>query len=228
MAQRSKRYRAIKEYLTSGKTYSIEEAIQILRQSQTKFDSTVELHAKLGIDVKKSEQAVRGTVQLPHGTGKQKRIIAFVSADEEGEAKAAGADIIGTPDVIQQIKQSEKIDFDLAVATPQMMKQLSPIARLLGQKGLMPNPKTETIGTDVKKMITAVKQGKVSFKNDGGGNIHLVIGKLSFSDVQLAENIRAAITAFRRVKPASAKGIYLRSLSVCATMGPGVPLATAA
>ncbi len=228
MAKRSKRYRALSSKLTAGKKYSSSEAVKLLKEAPTKFDSMVELHFRLGIDPKKSEQSVRGSVQLPHGSGKQKRIIAFVGSNDEAAAKEAGADIIGTNDVIKELKASGKINFDVAVASPEMMKQLAPVARLLGQKGLMPNPKTETVGPDIKKIITSLKHGRINFKNDSTSNVHLAVGKLAFSEQQLVENIQAAVAAIRRVKPASAKGIYLRSITLTSTMGPGIPLSVSA
>lgn len=224
----SKRYRSVAAQVTPGKTYTLPEAVALLKEAQIKFDASVELHARLGIDSKKSEQTIRGSVQLPHGTGKIKRVIAFVGPNHEADAKAAGADIIGTAEVIQQIKTTSKIDFDVAVATPDMMKQLSPVARMLGQKGLMPNPKTETVGQDVKKMVTALKQGKVNFKNDATGNVHLAIGRVSFLQEQIVANAQAAIDAIRKTKPATAKGMYIRSLTLTTTMGPGVPLSVTA
>ncbi|EKD78261.1 MAG: 50S ribosomal protein L1 [uncultured bacterium] len=224
MSTPSKRYRAAAVKITTAKQYTVEEAVAIVKEAPTKFDASVELHARLGIDPKKSEQSIRGSVQLPHGTGRTKRVIAFVGANHEADAKAAGADIIGTAEVIQQIKTTGKIDFDVAVATPDMMKQLAPVARILGQKGLMPNPKTETVGPDVKKMVTALKQGKVNFKNDVTGNIHLAIGKVSFPADHIVANAQAVIEAIRKAKPATAKGTYIRSLTLATTMGPGVPL----
>lgn len=228
MSKPSKRYTTIAAKLTAGKTYSLAEAAAILKDAPTKFDASIELHARLGVDPKKSDQTVRGSVQLPHGTGRTKRVIAFVGSNHEADAKAAGADIIGTAEVVQQIKTTGKIDFDVAVATPDMMKQLAPIARILGQKGLMPNPKTDSVGPDVKKMVTALKQGKVNFKNDATSNIHLAIGKVSFPAEHIAANASAVIEAIRKAKPATAKGTYLRSLTLTSTMGPGVPLSITA
>lgn len=228
MPTSSKRYRAAAAKVTPGTLYSVEQAVAMLQEAPTKFDASVELHARLGIDPKKSEQSIRGSVQLPHGTGRTKRVIAFVGSNHEADAKAAGADIIGTAEVVQQIKTTGKIEFDVAVATPDMMKQLAPIARILGQKGLMPNPKTETVGSDVKKMVTALKQGKVNFKNDVTGNIHLAIGKVSFPPDHIVTNAKAAIEAIRKARPATAKGTYLRSVTLSTTMGPGVPLSVAA
>lgn len=224
MKSHSKRYRALAQTVATKPSYSIAEAIILVKQAVTKFDGTVELHAKLGIDTKKSDQNVRGSVQLPYGAGKVKRIIAFVGTNKEAEAKAAGADIIGNKEMIQELKQTGKINFDVAVATPDMMKQLAPIARLLGQKGLMPNPKTETVGTDISKIIKAVKAGKINFKNDTGGNIHLAVGKVSFTADQLMANVDAVLEAVRKAKPPTAKGIYLKRLILTSTMGPGLQL----
>lgn len=228
MPKRSKRYAAAAAKIVPNKTYSLADALKLVKESPVKFDASVELHIKLGIDPKKSDQSVRGSIQLPHGTGKTKRVIAFVDSNHEAEAKEAGADIIGTKEVIDKIKQTSKIDFDVAVATPDMMRQLAPIARILGQKGLMPNPKTETVSPDVKKMIMAVKAGKVNFKNDATCNIHVAVGKVSFTETQLSENITASLEAIRRAKPATAKGTYMKSISLAQTMGPGIAIALSA
>lgn len=224
MPTHSKRYKAAAEKITKGKTYSVAEAVEAIKAAPTKFDASVELHIRLGVDPKKSDQTVRGSVQLPHGTGKTKKVIAFVDPNHESDAKEAGADIIGTAEVVNQIKTTGKIEFDVAVATPDMMKQLAPIARILGQKGLMPNPKTETVGTDVKKMVTALKKGKVNFKNDNTSNVHLAVGRVSFSAEQIVENVTATIEAIRKAKPATSKGTFMRSITLTTTMGPGVPL----
>jgi large subunit ribosomal protein L1 len=228
MPKRSKRYQTVASKIEATKTYAVADALALLKEAPTKFDSSIELHVRLGIDPKKSDQTVRGSVQLPHGTGKTKRIIAFVGGNAEADAKLAGADIIGTAEVIQQIKATSKIDFDVAVATPDMMKQLAPVARILGQKGLMPNPKTDTVGPDVKKMITALKKGKVNFKNDATANVHLAIGKLSFSNEQLTENVKVTLEALRKAKPAGSKGQFLKSVTLSSTMGPGVAISGAA
>lgn len=224
MKKRSKRYLTQESKIEKNKIYSIDEAIKILKQNSIKFDASIEIHMKLGIDPKKSDQIVRGLVQLPHGTGQTKKIIAFVTPDLEAEAKAAGADIIGNDEAIQKIKQTKKIDFDVAIATPTMMKKIAVIAKILGQKGLMPNPKTETIGPNVKKMIESVKKGKISYKNDDTGNIHGIVGKLSFTDDNLKNNILAFINTVKRSKPPSAKGTFLKSITICSSMSPGIKL----
>lgn len=222
MARHSKRFNTVKQKMTSATRYSLAEAVALVKESPVKFDAGVELHVKLGIDPKKSDQIVRGSIQLPHGTGKTKRVIAFVGPNQEAEATKAGADLIGNAEKIAEIKKTEKTDFDVAVATPDVMRSLAPIARILGQRGLMPNPRTETVGPDISELIRAVKAGKIHFKNDDGGNIHLLVGKVSFTDQQLQENIQTTMTAIQKAKPSSAKGIYLRSVTICSSMGPGV------
>lgn len=223
MPKRSKRYTQLKSN-TATTPYQLSAAVAEIKKHAVKFDATVELHVRAGIDTKKSDQIVRGSVGLPHGTGRTIRVIAFVGANHEADAKKAGADILGTDDVIEVIKKTGKVDFDVAVATPDMMKKLAPIARTLGQKGLMPNPRTETVGTDVTGMISALKKGKVNFKNDDTGNIHLAVGKLSFTEVQLVDNIQAALVAIKKAKPATSKGIFMQRCFITTTMGPSLPI----
>ncbi len=221
---RSKRYKAIAQKVDPTRAYTIDEAVQLLAESPVKFDAGVELHCRLGIDTKKSDQLVRGTVVLPHGTGKVTRVAAFVSEAKVTEATAAGADLIGTDEVIEKIKQSGKCDFDIAVATPDMMRKLGPIAKILGQQGLMPTPKTETVGPNVTEMVLQLKAGKVAFRNDDGGNVHFLIGRVSFPAQQLKENVTTIIEALRRVKPSDSKGVYLVRCTLSSSMGPGVRL----
>ncbi len=221
--KRSKRYKATKEGLDEKKVYTLEEAIAEVKKDPVKFDAGVEAHLHLGIDIEKSDQVVRSTVVLPHGTGKTKKVIAFVSEDKVAEAKEAGADIIGDDAVIAEIKATGKCDFDVAVATPDMMKKLGPIAKTMGQQGLMPNPKTETVGTDIKKMVTELKGGKVAFRSDAGGNVHMLVGRVSHEEKKLSQNIQTMIEAVRKAKPAEAKGEYIVSLTLSSSMGPGVP-----
>ncbi len=220
---RSKRYQELKQLIDSKKIYPAAEAIALVKQTaSSKFDSTIELHANLGIDVKKSDQQVRFTLVLPQATGKIKRIAAFVAGDREKEAREAGADLVGGEELIAQIMQSGSIVFDVAVATPDMMPKLAKLAKLLGPKGLMPNPKTETVGINVKRMVEELKRGKVTIKNDATGNLHQAIGKASYELQPLLENFEAIITALRKAKPASAKGVYLKNLVLTSTMGPAV------
>ncbi|OGY52294.1 MAG: 50S ribosomal protein L1 [Candidatus Buchananbacteria bacterium RIFCSPLOWO2_01_FULL_56_15] len=220
---RSKRYQEAVKKVEKNKSYSVEEAIKLVKTTATtKFDSSVEVHLRLGIDPKKGEQQVRGTVSLPHGTGKTKRIAAFVAPDREKEAQAAGADVVGGQELIDQIKQTGKLEFDVAVTMPEMMPKLAAVAKVLGPRGLMPSPKNETITTNLKKTIEELKKGKVNFKNDGTGNIHQMIGKVSFTDSQLLENYQALLDTIRKAKPSSSKGVYLKNISLTTSMGPGI------
>lgn len=221
---RSKRYQEAAKLIDGKKTYSLTEAVELAKKTaNTKFDSTIELHVALGIDPKKGEQQVRGTLTLPHGTGgAAKKVAAFVSGDKEKEAKDAGAEMVGGEDLIAEIAKSGKCDFDIAVATPDMMPKLAKIAKILGPKGLMPNPKTDTVSTQVAKMVEELKKGKLAFKNDDGGNIHVSIGKASFDPAKLTENATAILEALKRLKPASSKGTYLKLIVMAASMGPGI------
>ena len=207
------------------KSYSIEEAIELTKKlSKTKFDGSVEAHFRLGIDAKKGEQQIRTAISLPHGTGKTVKVAAFVSPDKEKEVKAAGADFVGGEDLIAEIKKSEKTDFQVAVAEPLMMRNLAQIAKILGTRGLMPSPKNETVTPNPAKAVTELKKGKVSFKNDDTGNIHVAIGKVSFDNKKLVENFNVILSAIKKAKPSSSKGIYIQNISVNATMGPGVKI----
>lgn len=207
------------------KVYTLDEAISLVKEtSGVKFDASVEVHANLGIDPKKGEQQIRATVRLPHGTGKTKTIAAFVSPEKEAEAKAAGADFVYGEEEIKKIKDTGKFDFEIAVTTPDMMPKLAAAAKVLGPKGLMPNPKTETVSPNLKKMIEELKKGKVTFKNDDTSNVHQSVGKVSFSEAQLKENIIAFMEALKKARPSTAKGTYIKSLTVCTTMGPAIRL----
>jgi len=220
--QRSKRYKAQAAKLTS-EAVSVDEAIKFIQgESQTKFDQSVELHLSLGVDPKKAEQLIRGSVVLPAGTGKVLKIMAFVSPEQEKAAKTAGADLIGDAETIQKIKETGKIDFDIAVATPVVMRNLAPIAKTLGQKGLMPNPKTETVSPNIEKMIGELKKGKANFRNDEGGNIHQLVGKVSFSVEDLTKNIETFIEHVKKLKPETIKGVYIKSITLTSSMGPGI------
>ena len=219
----SKRFDALKTKVDKNKTYSLDEAIKLVKEtSGVKFDASVEVHANLGIDPKKGEQQVRATVSMPHGTCKSKKIAAFVTPEKEKEAKEAGADFIYGEEDIKKIKDTSKIEFDVAVTTPDMMAKLASIAKVLGPKGLMPNPKTETVNPNVKKMIEELKRGKVTFKNDDTSNIHQSIGRVSFSEAQLKENLIVLLEALKKAKPSGTKGTYIKNLVLCTTMGPAI------
>lgn len=222
---KSKRMSELKKLVDKNKAYPIAEAVALAKKtSQVKFDANVELHAKLGIDTTKGEQQVRAFVTLPKNAGKKKIIIAFVGANDEKMAQDAGADIIGGEELIKKIIETKKTDFDIAVATPEMMKTIAPAAKILGPRGLMPSPKNNTVSPNVKAIIEEIKKGKTEFKNDAGGNVHLVIGKVSFTDEELIANFQVALEAIRKAKPSSSKGTYLLNLSVCSGMGPGIKI----
>lgn len=205
------------------KSYSVEEAIKLAKAtSKTKFDANIELHAKLGIDTKKGDQQVRTTLTYPKTFGKTRVIAAFVSTENEKKAKDAGADIVGGEELIKKIIQTKKVDFDIAIATPDMMKILAPAARILGPRGLMPSPKNNTVTPNIAGVISEFKKGKIEFKNDSGGNVHLVMGKVSFEDKDLIENFYAAMDVIKKAKPSSSKGTYIKNVSVSSGMGPGI------
>ncbi|MBF8280870.1 MAG: LSU ribosomal protein L1p (L10Ae) [Candidatus Magasanikbacteria bacterium] len=221
---RGKKYLAQKKSVDPKKVYTIEEAIAILKSGGRKFDETVEIHTKLGIDPTKGEQLIRLTFTMPIPFGKSKRLAAFVGEADEAKAKTAGADLVGGEELINEIAKTEKIDFDVAVATPSMMPKLAKIAKILGPKGLMPNPKTETVGPDVAKMIGELKKGKHTFKNDDTGNLHVAIGKLGMAPADLAGNIRAFLEVLARAKPQTSKGIFLKNIFLTSTMGPSIKI----
>lgn len=213
-----------KKLVDAKKTYTLDEAFALVKQMPKRgFDEAVELHVNLGIDPLKGEQQVRGTIALPHGVGgKSKRVAAFVEPAKEADAKAAGADIVGGEELIAEIASKGILNFDVAVATPAMMPKIAKLAKLLGPKGLMPNPKTDTVGANVTKMITEQKAGKQSFKNDAGANVHQIIGRASFPEAHLKANLAALIDLIRKMKPASSKGIYIKSATLATTMGPAI------
>lgn len=220
---KSKRFKEVEGLVDTDKAYSIEEAMELAKKtSTTKFDSGIEVHVKLGINPKKSDQSVRSTVSLPHGNGKTIRIAVITGdAGAQKAAKAAGADLVGEQDLIGEIKGG-KIEFDVLVATPDAMKLLAPIAKVLGPKGLMPNPKDGTVTPNVADAVANLKKGKVSYKNDDSANIHVMIGKSSFEAGQLVDNYKALIESITKAKPQTAKGTYIKSISLASTMGPGI------
>ncbi len=218
-----KRITAAKSLVDKNKVYTLDEGIALVKQtSKVKFDASVEVHANLGIDPSKGEQQIRATVALPHGTGKTKILAAFVGSNDEKDAKEAGADFVYGEEDIKKIKDTGKIAFEIAIATPDMMPKMAMAAKVLGPKGLMPNPKTDTVGKDVKKMIAELKKGKAAFKNDDTANVHQAIGKVSFSEAQLKENFMAFMDALKKAKPSSSKGSYIKSLYLTTSMGPSI------
>ena len=220
--KRSKAYRKAEELVQPAELYSPSEAVSLARKtSTTKFDPTVEVALRLGVDPRKADQMVRGTVNLPHGTGKTARVLAFAAGERAEQATAAGADFVGTDDLIERI-QGGFLDFDAVVATPDLMGKVGRLGRVLGPRGLMPNPKTGTVTMDVGKAVSDIKGGKIEFRVDRHGNLHFVIGKASFSDRALVENYAAALDEIVRLKPAAAKGRYIRKVTITTTMGPGI------
>lgn len=228
MPKHGKKYAEAAKNVSVDTLYDAAEAVELVKKMATaKFDETVEVAVRLGVDSKKQDQAVRGVVVLPHGTGKTKRVLVFAKGDKAKEAEAAGADFVGDADMINKIQQGW-FDFDVCVATPDMMSEVGKLGRLLGGKGLMPNPKAGTVTFDVTKAIGEIKAGKIEYRLDKAGQIHAPIGKVSFDAVKLNENLKALIDALVRAKPAAAKGVYLKSAAVSSTMGPSVKLNIAA
>jgi large subunit ribosomal protein L1 len=222
--KRSKAYRAAENLVEDGRLYSPAEAVALARKtSTTKFDPTVEVAFRLGVDPRKADQMVRGTVNLPHGTGKTARVLVFATGDRAEEARAAGADYVGSDDLIERI-QGGFLDFDAVVATPDLMGKVGRLGRVLGPRGLMPNPKTGTVTPDVGKAVADIKGGKIEFRVDRHSNLHFIIGKASFPDVALVENYAAALEEILRLKPSAAKGRYLRKAAITTTMGPSIPV----
>jgi large subunit ribosomal protein L1 len=223
MVKLTKRMAAIAAKVDKNKVYSLDEAIALVKEtSGVKFDASVEIHAHLGIDPKKGDQLIRATVVLPHGIGKTKKVAVFCSSDKEKEANEAGADVVYTEEGIKKIKDTGKIDFEVAVTTPDMMPKLASIAKVLGPKGLMPSPKTETVGPNLKKMVEELKKGKVTFKNDDTANIHQIVGKVSFDDAKLKENLLAFLEVLKKSRPTTIKGSFIKNLILCSTMGPSI------
>jgi large subunit ribosomal protein L1 len=224
MSKRSKAYQEAAKLVEADRIYSPLEAAKLATQAApAKFDSTVEVAMRLGVDPRKADQMVRGTVSLPHGTGKTARVIVFATGEQAAAAEAAGADRVGSDDLIAEITGGF-LDFDAAIATPDQMAKVGRIARILGPRGLMPNPKTGTVTPDVAKAVTDIKGGKITFRVDKQSNLHLVIGKASFPAEKLVENYGAALDEVLRAKPSSAKGRYLRKVTFSTTMGPGIPV----
>ncbi len=226
MAKLTKKRKAAEAKLDSNKQYSVTEAMQLVKEVNTaKFDASVDLHIRLGVDPKKADQAIRGTTTLPHGTGKSKTVLVLCNSDKEAEAKAAGADHVGLDDYIQKISQGWT-DIDVIVAAPDVMAKIGRIGRILGPRGLMPNPKSGTVTPNVGQAVEEVKKGKIAFRVDKYGIIHAPIGRVSFSADKLLDNAKELINNIEKLKPASAKGAYLKSVSVASTMSPGISIDT--
>ncbi len=221
--KRGKRYLEAEKLVDSSKVYEAKEAIEILeKMPKAKFDETVELHVKLGVDSKHADQQVRGTVVLPHGTGKTLKVLVFAKGDKAKEAEAAGADYVGAEELVPKIQNENWFDYDVIVATPDMMGVIGRLGKVLGPKGLMPNPKSGTVTMDVTKAIADIKSGKVEYRLDKTNIIHLGFGKVSFGAEKLLENYQTIIEAIIKAKPAAAKGQYIKSVSISTTMGPGL------
>lgn len=224
MAKQGKKYLAAFKQV-EARPYALEEAVSLVQKIKfTKFDETVEVHMRLGVDPKHADQLVRGTVVLPNGLGKSKKVLVVATGEKAKEAESAGADYVGGEEIITKIVSENWLDFDAVIATPDMMRSMAKVARVLGPRGLMPNPKTGTVTTEIANAVNEVKAGKVEFRVDKTGVIHAPVGKVSFDSTKLLENATSLIQAILRAKPAAAKGKYVRSATVCSTMGPGVPL----
>jgi large subunit ribosomal protein L1 len=224
--KRSKAYSAVAEKIDAGKVYAPVEAVEFAKANTTaKFDETLDVSVRLGVDPRKADQMVRGTVNLPNGTGKTARVLVFATGDRAAAAEAAGADEVGSDELIEKVAGGY-LDFDAVVATPDLMGKVGRLGRVLGPRGLMPNPKTGTVTVDVAKAVTEIKGGKIEFRVDRHANLHFIIGKASFTSDQLAENYFAALDEILRLKPSASKGRYLRKITLSTTMGPGIPIDT--
>ena len=225
--KKGKKYLEAKNLVEKNKLYTKEEAIELVKKtSVTKFDSSVELAMNLNLDTKKADQQLRGTICLPHGTGKTKRILVIAKGPKATEAKEAGADYVGDVDYLEKIEKENWFEFDTLIATPDMMPALGKLGKVLGPKGLMPNPKTGTVTMEVAKAVEEVKQGRIEYRTDSYGNVHTIIGKVSFTNEQLVENLNAFVSMILKTKPSVVKGTYVKNVSVSTTMGPGIKIDT--
>ncbi len=225
MKQRGKKYVTACEKVEKNKAYTKEEAVKLAKEtSVSKFDATVEVAVRLNLDTKKADQQLRGAIVLPHGTGKTKKVLVIAKGDNATKAKEAGADYVGDTDMLQKIEKENWFDFDVMIATPDMMPLLGKLGKVLGPKGLMPNPKTGTVTTDVSKAVSEVKAGRVEYRTDSFGNVHGIIGKVSFTEAQLLENLDAFMATILKVKPSTVKGDYIKNIAITTTMGPGIKI----
>ena len=225
MKKRSKKYCEALKKVEKGKFYTKEEAVKLVKEtSVTSFDASIEIAMRLNLDTKKADQQLRGAIVLPKGTGKTTKVLVIAKGDQAKAAQSAGADYVGDVDMIDKIAKENWFDFDVIIATPEMMPQLGKIGKLLGPKGLMPNPKTGTVTTDVVKAIEETQKGKVNYRTDSYGNVHGIFGKTSFEDAKLVENLKAFIEVILKSKPSTAKGNYVKNISISSTMGPGIKI----
>ncbi len=224
MPKHGKKFRSAAEKIEAGKTYQLPEAVKLVKEiAYAKFNESVDLDFRLGVDPRHADQQVRGTVSLPHGTGKSVRVVVFAKGEKAVEAEKAGAEIVGAEDLVTKIAGGFT-DFDAAIATPDMMGQVGRLGKVLGPRGLMPNPKTGTVTMDVARAVEEIKAGKVEFRVDKTGNVHVPVGKVQFTEDQIRENAETVLDALQRAKPAAAKGIYMRNVTISSTMGPGVKI----
>jgi large subunit ribosomal protein L1 len=225
--KKGKKYVEAKKLVEKNKLYTKEEAVELVKKTTiTKFDSSVEIAMNLNLDTKKADQQLRGTICLPHGTGKTKKILVIAKGPKAEEAKKAGADYVGDNDYLEKIEKENWFDFDVLIATPDMMPALGKLGKVLGPKGLMPNPKTGTVTMDITKAVTEVKQGRIEYRTDSYGNVHAIIGKVSFTNEQLLENLSSFVSMIVKSKPSVVKGTYIKNISIASTMGPGVKIDT--
>ena len=225
MAKKSKRYQEAAKLIEKGKAYSVEEAVELVKKTSTvKFDAAVDVAFKLGVDPRQANQQLRGALVLPHGTGKTKKVLVVTEGAKAQEAKDAGADVVGGKEMLEDIKKGW-LDFEVMIATPDMMAELGKLGRILGPKGLMPNPKTGTVTMDVAKAVKETKAGKVTYRTDKEGNVHMTIGRVSFDDAQLVENFNAVYDLLVKIKPSTSKGVYMKNIALTSTMGPSVKVA---
>ena len=225
--KRGKKYVEALNKIEKNKAYTKEEAVKLVKETSTsKFDATVEVAVRLNLDTKKADQQLRGAIVLPHGTGKTKRVLVVAKGDNAAKAKEAGADYVGDMDILEKIEKENWFEFDVMIATPDMMPLLGKLGKVLGPKGLMPNPKTGTVTTDVAKAVNDVKAGRVEYRTDSFGNVHGVIGKASFTEEQLAENLNAFMATIIKAKPSTVKGDYIKNIAITTTMGPGIKILT--
>ena len=223
--KKGKKYLEALNKVDKSKLYTLDEAVKLVKEtSVSKFDSSVEIAVRLNLDTRKSDQQLRGAIVLPSGTGKEKKVLVIAKGDNAKLAREAGADFVGDTDMLEKIEKENWLDFDVMIATPDMMPLLGKLGKVLGPKGLMPNPKTGTVTTDVKKAVNDVKKGRVEYKTDSYGNVHALVGKVSFTAEQLKENIKAFMNIIIKSKPSVVKGVYVKNISLSTTMGPGIKL----